>query len=170
MQSVVLIAVPAAESLVGPWRRRGDPASQLGIPAHVTLPFPFVPDPDPGVVDELRRVFSQVEAFDLAFGRVDSFGDDVLWLAPDPADRVRDVTLALTGRWPDYPPYGGAFPDVTPHLTVIAHRDPGLHAAARAGIEPGLPVVGRATHASLFVRGEQGGWSSRAEFPLADQA
>ena len=170
MQSVVLIAVPAAESLVGPWRHRGDPVSQLGIPAHVTLLFPFVPDPDSGVLDELRRLFAGVVAFDLTFGRVDSFGDDVLWLAPDQADRIREVTFALTERWPDWPPYGGAFPDVTPHLTVVAHRDPGLHAAARAAIEPGLPVGGRATHASLFVRGEQGRWTARAEFSLADQA
>src|SRR5215216_5253276 len=41
-RSALIVAVPEAEPLVGGWRLRYDDAS-LGVPAHVTLLFPFMP-------------------------------------------------------------------------------------------------------------------------------
>ena len=41
-RSALIVAVAEAEPLVGEWRLRYDNAL-LGIPAHVTLLFPFVP-------------------------------------------------------------------------------------------------------------------------------
>lgn len=167
VESAILLCVPEAEPVVGRWRDQGDSAAALGIPAHVTLLYPFAPDPGPGIVAELRRLFAGVAAFDLTFSRVDSFGDEVLYLAPDQAEECRRLTLALARRWPDWPPYGGQFPDITPHLTLIDHPDRELHARARRAVEAGLPIRSSATHGCLYVRQADGRWSSRASFPLA---
>ncbi|HYT30158.1 MAG TPA: hypothetical protein VEN82_05235, partial [Actinomycetota bacterium] len=42
-RSGILIPVPEAEDLVGAWRARFDPGGGRGVPAHITLLFPFVP-------------------------------------------------------------------------------------------------------------------------------
>ncbi len=41
-QTAVIVPVPAAESLVGQYRRELDPADKWGVPAHVTVLYPFV--------------------------------------------------------------------------------------------------------------------------------
>ena len=71
-----------------------------------------------------------------------SFPDGVLYLAPEPAEPFGALTEAFAAAWPEYPPYGGSFTDVVPHLTVAmarrAHRrarEPSSHA--------GLPLVQR---------------------------
>ena len=42
-ESAVLALIPAAESVVGPYRMRLDPTARAGVPAHVTVLYPFVP-------------------------------------------------------------------------------------------------------------------------------
>jgi len=44
-QSAVLVPVLEAERVVSPHRSRLDGAAALGVPAHVTVLFPFVPPP-----------------------------------------------------------------------------------------------------------------------------
>ena len=41
-----------------------------------------------------------------------------MWLHPDPSAPFADLTAAVAQRWPDYPPYEGAFDEPIPHLTV----------------------------------------------------
>lgn len=43
-------------------------------------------------------------------------------------------------RWPAYPPYGGAFEEVVPHLT-LAERDEEVLDAAEREVVSSLPVV-----------------------------
>ena len=76
-QSAVLIPVPAAESLVGPLRRRYDPVAPAGVPAHVTLVVPWV-DPDRIArrqVAELAALVAEVGPFDFTLTGVGCFGD-----------------------------------------------------------------------------------------------
>ena len=40
----LVILVPEAESMVKAFRERYDPAAQAGMPAHITLLYPFVPN------------------------------------------------------------------------------------------------------------------------------
>ncbi len=44
-QSAVLVPVPEAERVVSRHRIRLDPAAELGVPAHVTVLYPFVAPP-----------------------------------------------------------------------------------------------------------------------------
>ena len=100
--------------------RHLDPAAGFGLPAHVTVLYPF------GPVDllgealrcELRRVFAAKAPFEVEFRRSQWFGDEVLWLAPENPRPFVALTEAVVSAYPGWQPYGGAFETVIPHLTV----------------------------------------------------
>ena len=168
MESAILLAVPEAEPLVGALRLEGDASAAHGVPAHVTLLYPFMPDPDVGVVEELRFFFAHVDGFPLTFTTVGQW-PEIVYLAPEESADCHGLIEALARRWPAYPPYGGIFTleEVVPHLTVVDTPDPELRARARATVKPGLPVHSRAQEASLWVHGEAG-WKQVATFPLGE--
>ncbi|MCW2899417.1 MAG: hypothetical protein JWO67_1682 [Streptosporangiaceae bacterium] len=70
----------------------------------------------------MAQAVSEVEAFECSFGQTSWFDEDVLWLAPDPAQPFQDLTFAVSKAFPDYPPYAGAYDEVVPHLTVAERR------------------------------------------------
>lgn len=164
----MLLAVPEAEALVGPWRAKGDPSAGQDLPAHVTLLYPFVPADrlDAGVLAELGWFFLHVDPFSVRFDQLGWFHDSgVVYL--DPADDDLDQLIrALARRWPECPPYGGVFDEVHAHLTVVQTADADLRAQAAAGVGPGLPLETTATRAELWSAGADGRWSLREAFPL----
>lgn len=165
MESAIILAIPEAEPLVGALRAEGDVFAAQGVPAHVTLLYPFVDDPDVGIVEELRFFFANFEGFALDFVAVGEF-PEVVYLAPDQGAVVDDLIAALVRRWPGYPPYGGVFDAVVPHLTVVDTPDAALRARAREHVLAGLPLHVPQVEASLWVR-DDGQWSCHATFPLA---
>ena len=168
VESAILLEVPDADPLVHELRLEGDVSASLGVPAHVTLLYPFVDDPDPGVVEELRWFFAGVDGFRLDFSSVGEF-PAVVYLAPDQAAEVSGLIEALVRRWPSCPPYGGMFAveDVVPHLTVVATPDAALRERARAAVAPGLPVRSSATEAALWVHEDGSDWRCLARLPFA---
>ncbi|NUP83938.1 MAG: 2'-5' RNA ligase family protein, partial [Nonomuraea sp.] len=114
--TALIAVVPEAEPVVGVWRERYDPSAAEGVPAHVTVLYPFLPFE---LVDTsaLAELFAAWASFDVEFRGFGHF-PGVLYLAPEPAEPFRELTTAVAERWPEAPPYGGAFPDVVPHLTV----------------------------------------------------
>jgi 2'-5' RNA ligase len=100
-QSAVVVPVPAAEPAVGRHRARLDGAAAAGVPAHVTILYPFVP-PDAitaETVAGLARAVGSIAAFDCTFRRMAWFGDQVLWLAPEPDGPFRALTAAVTAAF-----------------------------------------------------------------------
>jgi hypothetical protein len=177
-ETAVLVPVPAAERVVSPHRSRLDGAAALGVPAHVTVLFPFVPPPliTPGVVDALATAVATVSAFGCEFGATSWFGEDVLYLAPRPDEPFRALTRAVCGAFPGYLPYGGAFADTIPHLTVGERERGGGRPSggvaelrvAEAAVRPLLPVRARVSHVWLMAgSGALGSWHTLAELPLA---
>jgi hypothetical protein len=72
-ETAVIVAVDAAEPAVAEHRRRFDVAASWGVPAHVTVLYPFV---DPSAIDDvvigrLGCAMDSVRAFDCAFARCD---------------------------------------------------------------------------------------------------
>ena len=119
-ESAVIVAVPEAEPVVGTLRADLDRAAGWGVPAHVTVLYPFLPPDriDDRALTALAAAIRTVPAFDLVLPRTAWFDDSVLWLAPEPDQPFRALTAAVWARFPDYPPYGGGHADVIPHLTV----------------------------------------------------
>jgi 2'-5' RNA ligase superfamily len=167
--SALLVAVGEAEPLVGRHRLRFDPVAERGVPAHVTALFPFVPRDDLAE-SVLRRVAAAVgghAAFDYRFSSTAWFDRDVLYLAPDDPAPFATLTRALEREFPDYPPYGGLYDDLAPHLTVAHQADEADLRAVEADLRSGLPIAGRAEHLTLMTEDDDGLWSVRHRFPFA---
>ena len=173
-QSALAVLVPEAEPLVSHFRLRHDPVASRGMPAHVTVLYPFR-DPDSIDADTLRGLrdlFGAMDAFDVVLSESSRF-PGVLWLRPEPREPFDYMTRAARDRFPDCPPYGGAIDEPVPHLTVAdrSRADP----AELAGIEPEFapalaalgPVCARVREAWLMTTTD-GRWGKRE--PLALRA
>lgn len=171
LRSGLVIEVPEAEQVVGRHRSELDANAVLGVPAHVTVLFPFVPPErvDAAVCTRLTDLFAGTSAFDYAFSRTAWFEEDVLWLAPDDPSPFRALTDRVVEVFPDHPPFEGVFADVVPHLTVGHGTGPERLRAAEREVLPLLPVTGRATEVALLVQGPEGRWVRHATFPLGSR-
>ena len=170
-QTAVIIPVSPAEAAVADLRRRLDVAASWGVPAHVTVMYPFVPpaDVDDNVIDRLAAAFAVASPFDCTFAECGWFGVDVLWLAPDRSREFCDLTHAVVELFPDYRPYGGEFDVVVPHLTVGDSRTgtTGELKAAEADVSRRLPITARIEHALLMAGTDRpDSWYTVAELPL----
>jgi hypothetical protein len=168
-ESALLVPVPAAEPLVHEHRLAHDPVAPLGVPAHITVLYPFVPPDalDDALEAEIAAVLRDCAAFDYELREVRRFDDGVLYLAPDPDEPFAALTRAFAARWPEHQPYGGGFDTVIPHLTV-AMADGAPVAAMEAELRGGLPVRTRADVVWLMEGRPGGRWVRRTEFPLSD--
>ena len=164
-QTALIITVPEADPVVGGWRHRYDPSERDGVPAHVTVLYPFL---EPDRVDEraiaaLRDLFSTHDPFDLGFHRCARF-PGMVYLAPEPDGPLRALTGAVAARWPEAPPYRGRFEDPVPHLTVTQDQDENVNQRVEADLSNRLPVLTRVESVQLVVRETEKwrGWDSFA--------
>ena len=170
-QSALIVPVGAAESVVGGFRADLDPAAALGVPAHVTVIAPFAPPRliDGNLLAALAEAVRTVSAFDAVFAQVAWFADTVVWLAPEPSAPFRELTERVWARFPDYPPYGGIYNDIVPHLTIGENSSLNDMRAAAQVIERSLPITARVDRVAL-IQGSAAAasWRTVAELPLAD--
>jgi hypothetical protein len=156
-QTALIVEVPEAEPAVGELRLQLDSSAAAGVPAHITILYPFAEDAD---VDEeaLAELFSRFRPFDFVLDRVERFQEGPVWLHPEPSLPFVDLTAALEQRWPEYPPYEGMFDEPIPHLTV---------SETPIDFQPQLPIASRAHAVTLIEQDESTGrWSTRRAFAL----
>jgi hypothetical protein len=174
-ETALLLPVPAAEPAVSRHRARLDEAARDGVPAHITVLYPFVAPAGISTpqLASLGRLFAGVAAFEFTLDRVGWFGEQVVWLGPrDPAP-FSALTSAAFSAFPCCPPYGGQHAVVIPHLT-IGHTggQQALRAAAEA-VRPCLPIEATAAEVILMAGPRPGTpdtppgqWRTVAAFPL----
>lgn len=174
-ETALLLPVPAAEPAVGRHRARLDEAARDGVPAHITVLYPFLP---PAGISEprlasLRGLFARIAAFEFTLDRIGWFGEEVVWLGPrDPAPFTA-LTSLVFAAFPSCPPFGGQFPVVIPHLTIgNASRPQAMRAAAEL-VRPCLPIEAAAAEVTLMTGPRPGApgtppgqWRTIATFPL----
>jgi 2'-5' RNA ligase len=169
-RAAVLVLVPAASAAVDEHRAHLDRAASWGVPPHVTVLYPFV-DPaeiDDDVVARLRAAARTVPAFDASFARTAWFGDEVVWLAPEPAEPFRQLTSAVHTEFPRYPPYAGEFDEPVPHLTVGHLGTVDQRRAAEAAVQRHLPLMTRVDRLTLLAGSDAPmSWRVLHELPLA---
>jgi hypothetical protein len=169
-QSGLIVEVPEEEPAVQRHRARLDGSAALGVPAHITVLFPFMP---PGMIDaavrtRLSDLFGAISRFCFRLDRTDWFGGDVLWLAPDDPGPFRVLTSEVCRAFPAFPPYGGLVGDVVPHLTVGDRQPLPQLRAAEESVRACLPIEARATAVTLMTQLSAGGrWARAAAFGLA---
>ncbi|HMG25831.1 MAG TPA: 2'-5' RNA ligase family protein [Acidimicrobiia bacterium] len=170
LESALLVPVPEAEPCVQKHRFRHDSVALLGVPAHITVLYPFMtPDEiSDSATAAVERVLEHFPEFPFLLTRLEHFPEGATYLAPEPAAPFVDLTMAIAERFPEYPPYGGAHADVIPHLTVA--QTPDAPADELAEIERHLPIRCVAREAWLMVEDDKGRWHTRTRFALARSA
>ncbi|MEX1006979.1 MAG: 2'-5' RNA ligase family protein [Acidimicrobiia bacterium] len=170
--SALLVAVPAAEALISEHRARLDPSALRGVPPHVTVLYPFMaPDEiDDDVVECLARGFAACPRFQFELADVRWFGDTVAYLAPEPAGPFRDLTRNAVELFPAFPPYQGAYADLTPHVTIGQDAPIDVLRAAVDAVATALPIHTSATALTLMVGGtEPASWRVHTQFPFGSE-
>ncbi len=170
IESALVVLIPEADRLVETFRKRYQPSAAVAFPAHVTILYPFK-SPDQLTSDlssALRELFSKQASFMASFLEVLRF-PDMLYLAPVPAGQFRQLTEIVLKHYPDTPPYGGAFAEIIPHLTLAQVGDPQqldeIEADFRPAVRDMLPIHVSVNLVSL-IDNSSDYWQIRAQFPL----
>jgi 2'-5' RNA ligase len=170
-ESALVVLVPEAEAVVRPFRDRYDPSAAAGMPAHITLLYPFkAPDEvDDIVLGRLRDCFACLEPIQFSLGKIRRFPIEVLYLAPEPDQPFRQLTSSIWNLFPETPPYRGKWPDIIPHLSLaqLANGQQLLaieedFARASRGKLPIRAVASKVT----LMDNRSGRWRVRATFSL----
>jgi len=170
IESALVVLIPEAEALVEPFRKQFDPSAAMGVPAHVTILYPFK-SPDKltnDVLSFLRNLFQELPSFNALFTEIMRF-PDAIFLAPEPAEPFRQMTMLIANRFPDTPPYRGAFKEIVPHLTVAQVSDPQQLEKIASDFYKAtlgkLPIHTRVNRVSLLEK-SSGYWRVRTQFSL----
>jgi 2'-5' RNA ligase len=163
--SILLVPVPEAVTALRTWR--GQEVLPGGVPAHVTVMYPFLPARavDGHVEARLARIAAAVPPFDFQLTEVGRF-PGVLYLRPVPAEPFADLVGLVMRDWPAYQPYEGRFPEFVPHVTMA--EDASVHEDTRR-LRPLLPIACRAREVTLMTESARG-WRTRSRFPLCGPA
>jgi len=169
-ESALIVAISEAEFLVSRFRDRFDPSASAGVPAHVTLLYPFKPPNELGteVMERLVELFQSFQSFDVSFARAKRF-PGVLYLAPEPDETFRRLTEKIAKHFPETPPYGGKFAEIIPHLTIAdvgnSQLLDGIAEEFETEANGRLPI-----HASVkevcLIDNESGRWMTRQRLSL----
>jgi 2'-5' RNA ligase len=163
-ETALIIAVrlpPALERL----RQRGVRDASRGLPAHITLLYPFLGPSAIGaeVVASIRGVTDGVDAFTYRLvGR--GIWPATLYATVEPERPFRSLYEALAAVFPSHPIYRGRFP-FSPHVTIADGLGGGDHDVAADPAWSDLPVRRAARGADLLVR-ETDRWSVRHHLPF----
>jgi 2'-5' RNA ligase len=175
MESTLAILVPEVEGLVRTFRDRYDPAAKAGMPAHITLLYPFKSpnEIDRLVLDTLRQCFSRFQPFKFSLTTINQFPGDTLYLVPEPEEPFRELTLGIWRCYPETPPYRGRYSTVVPHLTVADRMDEqGLDEVAREfeqAAQGRLPIHGHVAEVTLMDT-RSGRWDTNTTFKLGQES
>jgi 2'-5' RNA ligase superfamily len=171
-QAAVILPVPDAEPVVSRWRRRRDPSAALGVPAHITVIYPWLPLAEITPADRaaLLALFAARPALEIGFESCGRF-PGALYLVPSPEDGLLGLVAAMVDRWPSTPPYGGAIAlaDLVPHLTIAQSEDPAHLDRAERGVREHLPIR-TVLHEGLLMSFDGGRWRRELALPLRPRA
>ena len=147
-------------------RRLHVSVAALGVPAHLTLLYPFVAPADLTNRDRLRiaSILKRHPGFDFQLGRIRAW-PTALYLDVRPVAPFARLVEALVAAYPAWVPYGGAFPYL-PHVTVadLPPADSLQPAPPPEIADPRRPLRRRAERAILIVQDEAGRWHPRWRF------
>ncbi|MEH0416148.1 2'-5' RNA ligase family protein [Streptomyces sp. B21-083] len=165
-RSGLIVRVPEAEPAVRAWRDRLDPSARAGVPAHVTVLFPFLDESriDNNARAAIGEVIGRHQSFETRFEHCGRF-PGVLYLVPEPDIPFRRLTEAIAERWPQAPPFGGQFDEVVPHLTIAQGQEDAVLEEAEADLRGRLPVTARVSSVDLLIH-DGTRWQQRASFTL----
>jgi 2'-5' RNA ligase len=172
-QSAIIIPVPNAEPVIGELRAQFDSAAQMGVPAHITVLYPFLSPENLSqkVREDLRNATVQVLPFEFRLTAVGRF-PGVVYLAPECSAPFVELVDVIVRKFPEYRPYGGKFQSVIPHLTVSDSGE--LNGdAVEAQLLALLKAKGSISancDALTLIENSSGRWSTKYSIPLGESS
>ena len=147
-------------------RERFDSSAVQGMPAHITVLYPFLDDDrlTSAVLSRLAGLCAQSPVLEVEFRRFGRF-PAVLYLDPEPAAGLRRLTANIAEQWPEAPPYGGRFAEVIPHLTTAQGTSDEVMTGIESDLLRALPVRTQLGEACLHVF-DGTRWRRRARLPF----
>jgi len=178
IETALLLVCPDAEFAVSTHRARLDRAAGDGVPAHITVIYPFkslelMTTADQRCLDEVAAMFNTIS---MRASRTGWFGDSVLYLAPDDPTPIALLTRHVWTAFPDFPPYGGKFAEAVPHLTIGHDHSLDELKAAERSVNLRLPVIQELDHLELWTgprvegRTHRSSWGHVRDYQLGDAA
>lgn len=174
--AIVIPAPPPVAEFVAAFRREHPGQELYALPPHITVMWPFI---SPGTLDDgpdetllrqtadrLRQICRSISPFTVTLDRYGTFPGGVLYLAPhDPAPIIA-LHGHILAQFPEYPPYGGEYGELVPHMTLGIFAPEDVAAiAGRLPLEPLAFLVDRL----CFMYGDQRfsqPWKTAAVIPL----
>jgi 2'-5' RNA ligase len=160
---VVRVALPPPLERI---RRDFDRSAALGVPAHVTILYPWLPPAalTPDAREELREIVRETPVFAVRFARARRW-PEVAYLEPEPAEPFAALIGRAAARYPEFPPYGGTIAEVIPHLTLVENADAPLDEVANQAVLH-LPFERVVRSIEVLIEGTDGRWRARWRLPL----
>jgi 2'-5' RNA ligase len=162
---IVRVSLPAALDRL---RRQCVRDARLGVPAHVTLLYPFL-EPT-ALKGRIRRTIASIAAahpsfqFELSGPRE---WPDTVYAAVHPEDRFLAIHRELAAAFPDYPIYSRPGFELIPHVTIAESEHVGNAAPLGHPAWSTLPAKGSVDGLEVIAEGEDGRWRTRLTVPLA---
>ena len=173
VETGLIVPVPALESFVCEHRSINPAVPPEGVPAHLTLLYPFLPpDRCAQAHAEVEGFFAEVEPFEFELTEIGWFDERVVFLAPaDPTPFV-ELTERLIGQWTQCIPYGGRHGGKhIPHLTLGIEGTPDQMASLATAVEALLPMTCLAEHAWLMIGNSHSArWQHRDTFEFGAES
>lgn len=165
-QTGLVIPVPTADALLTAVGARYPGTVRAGVPAHVSLLYPFVAaaELDERVTIALGELLAEQPPMRVQFAecyRRDGF----VALRPDPIDGLKDLVSETRRRWPDVMPYEGVYGDVEPHLTVAMRCSAQVAVTIEQEVTAELPISAELREAWLVAF--EGQWTLRGQFKFS---
>ena len=170
VEAALDIHIPEIEPLVAAFRDEYDPSATEGMPAHITINYPFIPgvNPDKNLYKALSDLFAKIDSFTFTFSQFGRF-PGVIYLSPEPEAPLIQMIDRVAAHFPESPPYGGEFDKVVPHLTIAHAQDKKLLESIEGHLAKLAPQ-----HLPMSIRVEQvwlmdnraGRWQTQKAFQL----
>lgn len=169
-ESCLVVLVPEAEPVVRFFREKFDPSAALGMPAHITINYPFQAGQSslPDLFEKLKSLFSKCPPIHFLLGNIDQF-PGVLYLEPNPVSPFIELIQAAAREFPESPPYNGEFNEIIPHLTIAQIKEEKHFDEIKSEFcefsQGLLPVVATAEYV-CFMDNRDENWTVRKRFQL----
>ena len=168
-ESALVILAPEIDRFVSKWRERYDPSTRRGVPAHITLLYPWRPAPLSDA--DIAAITTTLEGIERFRVRLHNFGrfPGVLYLKPEDHGEIKALMTRLFAAFPECPPYDGRFADAIPHLTIADIAEDRLvqiEGAIRSDLAPQLPASVAINEIAVLEQGEEGMFTVRTRIGL----
>jgi 2'-5' RNA ligase len=170
-QSAVIVRV-GLPSALDRLRRRHVADAADGIPAHVTLLYPFIAPHalDRGVRATIASIARRHAAFDYVLGGPARW-PDTIYAAIDPVQPFLAIHRELSRAYPDYPVYSRPAPfELIPHVTIAEGASAVDPSVMTEPAWSSLPARRRARALEVIASDGRGRWRLVWRLPLALQS